>query len=200
MRVFVACLISLLSALPTAAGEGDLPPPAGRERLTSVVPADPGKAFDALFADLAAAEDATRAAGIEADIRARWMLSGSATADQLLAWTDAAAADGNVPLALDILDELTVRAPAFAEAYYRRATLNVTTGRLSAALADLRTVLRIEPRHFLALRELASLFERLGDRGRALEVLRRLKAVDRHFEGIDDAIKTLSEPAPGRDI
>ena len=48
-------------------------------------------------------------------------------------------------------------------------------GRLSQALGDFQTVLRIEPRHFLAMKDLAVLLEDLGQHERALEVLRRLR-------------------------
>ena len=64
--------------MPTLDG---LPPPvsSGRDRLTSVVPADRTAELDGLFTRLAAARDRKEAAGIEADIRNRWAESGSAT-------------------------------------------------------------------------------------------------------------------------
>lgn len=202
MRVFVPFTLLLLMAVgPAAAGDG-LPPPAssGRERLVTVVPADKAAELDSLFARLAAARDRTEAAGLESEIRRRWAASGSATADLLLSWTEKAVAAGDAAGALDILDELTVRQPAFAEAYYRRGTLHLLAGRVSQALGDFQTVLRIEPRHFLAMKELAVLLEDLDQHERALEVLRRLQKVDPQFDGLSEAIEAIVAGSHGRDI
>lgn len=202
MRVFVPFALLLMTAVgPGWAGDG-LPPPAssGRERLVSVVPADKAAELDGLFARLAAAKDRTEAAGVEAEIRQRWAASGSATDDLLLSWTAKSVAAGDAAGALDILDELTVRRPAFAEAYYRRGTLHLLAGRVSQALGDLQTVLRIEPRHFLAMKELAEVLESLDQHERALEVLRRLQVIDPQFEGLSEAIEAIVAGSHGRDI
>lgn len=201
MRVFVPFALLLTIAGPAAADSG-LPPPApiGRERLVSVVPTDKAAELDGLFARLAAANDRSEAAGIEAEIRRRWASSGSASADLMLSWTEKAVAAGDAAGALDILDELTVRQPAFAEAYYRRGTLHLLAGRLSPALGDFQTVLRIEPRHFLAMKDLAVLLEDLDQHERALEVLRRLQKVDPQFDGLAEAIEAIVAGSHGRDI
>ncbi len=166
----------------------------------TVVPTDKAAELDGLFTRLAAAKDRAEAAGLEAEIRQRWASSGSATSNLLLTWTAKSVAAGDAAGALDILDELTVRQPALAEAYYRRATLHLLAGRLSPALGDLQTVLRIEPRHFLAMKELAAVLEDLEQHERALEVLKRLQAVDPHFEGLDEAIEAIVAGSHGRDI
>lgn len=201
MRVFVPFALLLTIAGPAAADSG-LPPPApsGRERLVSVVPTDKAAELDGLFARLAAAKDRGEAAGIETEIRRRWATSGSATCDLMLSWTQKAVAAGDAAGALDILDELTVRQPSFAEAYYRRGTLHLLAGRLSPALGDFQTVLRIEPRHFLAMKDLAVLLEDLDQHERALEVLRRLQEVDPQFDGLSEAIEAIVAGSHGRDI
>lgn len=202
MRVFVPFALSLILSAGSVCAGGDLPLPAssGRERLVTVVPTDKAAELDGLFTRLAAAKDRAEAAGLEAEIRQRWASSGSATSNLLLTWTAKSVAAGDAAGALDILDELTVRQPALAEAYYRRATLHLLAGRLSPALGDLQTVLRIEPRHFLAMKELAAVLEDLEQHERALEVLKRLQAVDPHFEGLDEAIEAIVAGSHGRDI
>lgn len=202
MRVFVPFALLLMTAVGPVWADDGLPPPAssGRERLVSVVPADKAVEFNDLFARLAAAKDRNEAAGIEAEIRQRWATSGSATDDLLLSWTAKSVAADDAAGALDILDELTVRRPAFAEAYYRRGTLHLLAGRVSQALGDLQTVLRIEPRHFLAMKELAEVLEGLDQHERALEVLRRLQVVDPQFEGLNEAIEAIVAGSHGRDI
>lgn len=203
MRVLVALTLSVAFAGPLLAAEDPgLPPPSasGRERLSSLVPKAPAVELDGLFSRLAGARNRAEAAAIEAEITRRWAASGSATADLMLAWTAKAAAGGDAAKALDILDELTVREPGFAEAYYRRATLHLLAGRLSPALGDLRTVLRLEPRHFRAIRELAGLFVELDQPERALTLLRQLQVIDRHFDGLDEAIEEIVGNSHGRDI
>ena len=202
MRVFVPFALLLTIAVGPASADDGLPPPvsSGRDRLTSVVPADRTAELDGLFTRLAAARDRKEAAGIETDIRNRWAESGSATCDLMLSWTQKAVASGDAAGALDILDELTVRQPAFAEAYYRRGTLHLLAGRLSPALGDFQTVLRIEPRHFMAMKDLAVLLEDLDEHERALEVLRRLQTIDPHFDGLDEAIEAIVAGSHGRDI
>ncbi len=191
----------MITAGPATADAG-LPPPvaSGRERLVPAVPIDAAAELDRLFVRLAAARDRAEAGGIEADIRRRWTTSGSATGDLLLSWTEKAVAAGDAAGALDILDELTVRLPAFAEAYYRRATLHLLAGRLSPALGDFQTVLRIEPRHFLVMKDLAVVFENLDQHERALEMLRHLQAIDPNFDGLNEAIEAIVAGSHGRDI
>lgn len=202
MRVFVPLsFLLLIAAVPVWAYDG-LPPPtqSGRERLVTAVPADKAAELDGLFARLAAAKDRSEAAAIETEIRQRWASNASATANLLLSWTQNAVAAGDAAAALDILDELTVRQPAFAEAYYRRATLHILADRLSPALGDLQTVLRIEPRHFLAMKELAVVLENMDQHERALDVLRHLQAVDPQFDGLNEAIEAIVAGSHGRDI
>lgn len=202
MRVFVPFALLLALAVEPVNADANLPPPAasGRERLVPVVPSDSAAELNQLFARLAAARGRDEAAGLEADIRRRWATSGSATANLMLSWTEQAVAAGDAASALDILDELTVRQPAFAEAYYRRGTLHLLAGRLSQALGDFQTVLRIEPRHFLVMKDLAVVFENLGQHERALEMLRRLQAIDPNFDGLNEAIEAIVAGSHGRDI
>ena len=118
MRVFVPFALLLMTAAGPVWADDGLPPPAsgGRERLVSVVPADKAAEFNGLFARLAIAKDRSEAGSLEAQIRQRWASSGSATDDLLLLWSAKSVATGDAAGALDILDELTVRRPAFAEA------------------------------------------------------------------------------------
>ena len=204
MRVFVTSLaLSLLLSGPLhAADDQVLPPPSdsGRERLTSVVPVASTPEIGRLLDRLAAAGGSNEADGLETQIRALWAKSGSATADLMLGWTANAMAGGDAAKALDLLDEITVREPGFAEAYYRRATLNMLAERFSPALSDLQVVLRIEPRHFLAIKALADIFIEIDQPERALTLLRQLQIIDRNFSGLDEAIEAIVAGSHGRDI
>ena len=49
--------------------------------------------------------------------------SGSATADLLMSWASQAIEEKNYPLALDMLDQIVLVKPDFAEAWNKRATV-----------------------------------------------------------------------------
>jgi Flp pilus assembly protein TadD len=68
------------------------------------------------------------------------------------------------------------------------------------SLADIREVLRREPRHFGALAGLGLILQDIGDDKQALEVYRRALALYPRMERIPDLIKTLQEKVEGRDI
>jgi Tfp pilus assembly protein PilF len=69
-----------------------------------------------------------------------------------------------------------------------------------SSLADIREVLRREPRHFGALAGLGLIMQEVGDDKQALEVYRRALAVYPRLQRIPDVVKTLKEKVEGRDI
>jgi cytochrome c-type biogenesis protein CcmH/NrfG len=69
-----------------------------------------------------------------------------------------------------------------------------------SSLADIREVLKREPRHFGALMGLGMIMSEVGDDKQALEVYRRLLAVYPKMQRIPDMVKTLQEKVEGRDI
>jgi Flp pilus assembly protein TadD len=68
------------------------------------------------------------------------------------------------------------------------------------ALADIRQVLKREPRHFGALSGLGLILQDVGDDKQALEVYRRALNLYPRMERIPDLVKTLQEKVEGRDI
>ena len=68
------------------------------------------------------------------------------------------------------------------------------------ALADIREVLKREPRHFGALSGFGLILQDIGDDKQALEVYRRALAVYPRLQRIPDVVKTLQEKVEGRDI
>ncbi|PCJ84725.1 MAG: hypothetical protein COA52_17025, partial [Hyphomicrobiales bacterium] len=58
---------------------------------------------------------------------------------------------GDFATAFDYFDQLTVKAPDFAEGWNKRATVNYFIGALDASLADIAETLKREPHHFGAL-------------------------------------------------
>lgn len=109
---------------------------------------------DDLLARLAAAGSAAEAAETEARIWSIWREAPDAEAGALLGRAEEAIGRRDYPAALDALDALVLRSPGFAEAWRQRAAVHHLIGDQRAALADLRRVLALEPRHFGALSNL----------------------------------------------
>lgn len=68
------------------------------------------------------------------------------------------------------------------------------------ALADIREVLKREPRHFGALAGFGLIMQDIGDDKQALEVYRRVLTLYPRMERIPDLVKTLQSKVEGRDI
>ena len=68
------------------------------------------------------------------------------------------------------------------------------------ALADIRQVLKREPRHFGALAGFGLILQDIGDDKQALEVYRRALAPYPRMERIPDLVKSLQEKVEGRNI
>lgn len=154
-------------ALPPAL---NVAPPPNRPALAS-------QSIDQLFQSLQAAKSEDEAQPIDAMIQARFMQSGSPTADLLMERALLAVHGENVPLALDLLDSVIALKPDFAEAWNKRATLYFLTHDYGKAISDVEMVLRIEPRQYQALIGLAAMLNELGDKKHALAALRQVLAL-----------------------
>lgn len=154
---------------------------------------------DALFSELAEATP-EEAARIEGQIAGLWSKSGSPAMDLLLRRGEDALEAGDAAAALDHFHALVDHAPEFAEGYNGRATAYYLTGRLGPALADIQVALRLNPRHFGALRGLAIVLEQLERPAEALEVYRHVLALHPHAEGVSDAVDRLSIQLEGQSL
>ncbi len=103
-------------------------------------------------------------------------------------------------LAIKLLDGIVKIKPDYIEAWNRRATIYYTRKDYGRSLADIREVLKREPRHFGALMGLGLIMQDLGDDKQALEVYRRAIAIYPKLPRIPDLVKTLQEKVEGRDI
>lgn len=155
--------------------------------------------LDSLFAELAEAgpDDAGR---IETEIVNVWSRSGSAAIDLLLRRGEDALEEGDLAAAIDHFTALIDHDPSFAEGYNGRATSYYLTGRIGPAIDDLRTTLRLNPRHFGALRSLAILLEEMENPEAALEVYAEVLALNPHAEGVADAVTRLEIQLDGQTL
>jgi tetratricopeptide (TPR) repeat protein len=131
-RLLLVCALLVALAAPAAADQKDA-------RLPE------------LFAALAAAPTPELAQPVELRIWEIWFEHGDPVILKLMENAVLAMAVDDFATAERALDQVVVLAPDYAEGWNRRATLYFLTGRIDASLADIATVLTLEPRHFGAL-------------------------------------------------
>jgi len=153
--------------------------------------------LDQLFEDLSEATPDSMGR-IEGQIQAAWERSGSPAMDLLLRRGKDALENGDLEAALDHFGALVDHAPEFAEGYNGRATAFYLTGRVGPAIEDIRTVLRLNPRHFGALRGLAIILEDIGRPEDALEVYREVLEIHPLAEAVNEAVERLEIDLEGR--
>jgi tetratricopeptide (TPR) repeat protein len=199
--ILAAALTAALSAafaMPAAAEPGSwLEPPA---KLPFVPRGDRTHNLDFLFGALKAAPDETTAKAIEQRIWALWVVSHSDTANLLMLRVKTAVDGKDIDLAIKLLDGIVKIKPDYLEAWNRRATLYYMKHDYGHSIADIREVLKREPRHFGALSGLGLILQDIGDDKQALEVYRRALAVYPRLQRIPDIVKKLEEKVEGRDI
>ena len=156
--------------------------------------------IDFLFGALKAAPDEESAKAVEGRIWALWSVSGSDTVDLLMTRAKAAADGKDFNLAIRLLGSVIELRPNYVEAWNRRATVYFLKHDYSGALADIREVLALEPRHFGALSGLGVILEEVGDEKHALDAFRRAQEVYPWLNGVAEQVKTLKEKVEGRDI
>ncbi len=193
-----AAVVAAAFVIPAAAEPGSwLEPP---KKLPHVARGDRTHNLDFLFGALQVAPDDTTAKAIEERIWALWVVSRSDTANLLMTRVKAAIEAKDTDLAIKLLDAIVKIKPDYIEAWNRRATLYYMKKDYGHSLADIREVLKREPRHFGALSGLGLIMQDIGDDKKALEVYRRALAVHPRLQRIPDLVKTLQEKVEGRDI
>jgi len=197
-----------LSALLTAAMAASLAVPAtaqsGKRGEQAAKPPvsriDRTRNLDFLFGALKLAPDETTAKAIEERIWTVWTASRSDTANLLMMRVKTAIEAKDLDLAVTLLDGIVKIRPDYIEGWNRRATIFYMKKDYGRAIADIRQVLKREPRHFGALAGLGLILQDIGDDKQALEVYRRALEVYPRMERIPDVVKTLQEKIEGRDI
>ncbi len=193
-----AVFAASLATAPARAEPGSwIEPPA---KLPKVQRGDPTKNLDFLFEALKIAPDEATAKQIEERIWAQWIVSRSDTANLLMTRVKTAVEANNLDLAIKLLDGIVTIKPDYVEAWNRRATIYFMKRDFGKSIADIREVLKLEPRHFGALSGLGMMLQELGDDRRALDAFRRAIAVYPKLQRIPEVVKTLTEKVEGRDI
>lgn len=167
LALFLATIfLSLGNADAQEATERDTSPAISRE-----------EALDNLFAELSATRDAREAARLRQEIWDIWLHSGSPTVDLIMSRSVDAMEKNQLQHALDLLNDLVVLAPDFAEAWNKRATVLYSLGEQKRSLADIAQTLQREPRHFGALSGLAMILEDRREHAKAALVREKIRAL-----------------------
>lgn len=152
--------LGLLAAVPVAA----LTRPA-RAQAPAQAPKPPDKkaALDQMLAALKAAPDEEAAAMLEAHARAAWLEAGGPAVRLLLGRGQRELGESAPSEAFDSFDAALDLEPELPEAWRGRALARFRLGDTAGAVRDIQETLRREPRHFMALQDLARIAQARGD-------------------------------------
>jgi tetratricopeptide (TPR) repeat protein len=149
LLVALAAAAGVVAFISAAKVKADDPPPSVRQAQEAA--AARAKRLDGLFASLQSAKEEPDADLIVAEIWRTWLQSSQPELDRAMEEVITMMAFGQLDAAMATLDVLVARAPEWAEAWNKRATVLYMRGEFDRSLADIDRVLALEPRHFGAL-------------------------------------------------
>lgn len=156
--------------------------------------------LDDLFEELKSAHEDRQAVLVEREIWRIWISARDPALDRLMRQGVLALEQGRFEAALDVFDQLIEQAPAFAEAWNKRATVHYLVGDYQASVADIRKTLALEPRHFGALSGLGLIYDALGEPKAALRSFEAALEINPHQRGIRQRVQELREALRGSRI
>lgn len=158
----------------------------------------PEATLDRLFSDLRHQSREAAANRIARQIWSNWSDSGSDTINLLMEWASKAIREKKYPLAEDLLTQVTVLAPDYAEGWNRRATLYFVTNDYGRSLRDIERTLQLEPRHFGALSGLGVILTRSGSDRKALAAWYKVLEIYPANRNAQKAVLDLEDKLSGR--
>ena len=158
------------------------------------------KDIDGLFEQLKRTRNEKRADQISSRIWSHWRTSDSKSIDLLTNWARAASKRKQFGKALDLLDQVVVLRPDYAEGYNQRATLHYMMDNYSKSIVDIERTLALEPRHYGALSGLAAILERLQQKEKALDTWYRTLEIYPAMKSAQSAVIRLEEELAGSGI
>jgi tetratricopeptide (TPR) repeat protein len=153
--------------------------------------------LDPLFARLKDHPTAEGAQAIESEIREIWRKSGSDDVDHTMGIGERALAANDVDFALSVFDQVVNEAPAFAEAWNKRATGRFLAGDFTGSVSDIQHTLALEPRHFGALAGLGQIYLALHENGAALKAFEAALEIDPALASVRSIVKRLRPTVQG---
>ncbi len=205
---FIAVAVALLVALPTydSSSAQESPEQGFKRELEEGEKSAPEikkpikkTSLDQLFSRLKTEADSKKAKHIERAIWQRWTQSGSDTIDLLMKWSAKAMKEENWAAAFDLLDQVVVLAPHYAEGWNRRATLYFLRSQYGRSMHDIEQVLKLETRHFGAMAGLGSILQRLDNDKRALVIWKQVLEIYPANKNAQKSVEALEKKLSGQD-
>jgi tetratricopeptide (TPR) repeat protein len=171
--------------------------------LLAVVSAGPAAAdqnspgLEKLFQHLKNAGSKLEADIVESAIWALWIQHGDKDIDSAMTLGIAAMHAGDHQNALGFLTHVVKAAPHFAEGWNKRATAYYLVGDYDASVADIRSTLALEPRHFGALSGLGLIYDAIGRPETAVKVWQKALEIHPFMQGIRHRMQELSRQGRG---
>ena len=185
--------VLFLAVAPAAAESGG-----HHEALTPNAVAD--MTLDQLFQELQVYAGSDSGRLIESEITRRFNKSGSATADLLMTWAQDAVEMEDYALALDVLDQVVILEPDYAEGWNKRATVYFLMEDYGSSLNDVRRTLALQPRHFGALAGLGFILEKIDEEEGAIRAFRRAVELNPQMEAVKEKLERLERETAGDEI
>lgn len=152
--------------------------------------------LDALFRRLTTEVDDPAGFAIEDEIWETWIDHSDPDLAAMLNEAIAAIASNDYGRAETILDTLIARAPDYAEAWNKRATLEFLRRRDDASVAAIARTLELEPRHFGAITGFAQICLRNGDPGSARLAFEVALRINPRLVAVRIAVEELNRSQP----
>ncbi len=199
----LAIIIILITSSTHVIAQQNITPP-DEETTAPILPPEnnqavieSGKTLDRLFEQLKKDPKENSASATASMIWREWTASGSKSIDLLMGWSLTAMRSQDFAKAEDLLDQVIVLSPEFAEGWNRRATLYFNKLDYSRSLADIEKTLSLEPRHFGALSGLAVIMQRLDRNEDALKAWYRVLEIYPANKAAQTAVIDLEEELAG---
>jgi tetratricopeptide (TPR) repeat protein len=117
-----------------------------------------------------------------------------------MSWAEEAINDTDYSLALDLLDQIIVIKPDFAEAWNKRATVYFMIDDYGSSLSDIRQTLAIEPRHFGALSGLGMILSSMDRKEEAIRAFKRALEINPQLTKVKESLERLEKETAGESI
>ncbi len=166
----------------------------------SIEASKPLMVMEDLFTQLAKAKNELDAKGIAEQIERIWAKSGSDTADLLMSRVDIALQARQYNVALDIVDSVIALEPKWADAWNKRATILFLQNDFDGSMRDIRQVLALEPRHYMAIGGISLIYQGMDNKKLALKAARQALEIYPFMSGIKDYIDTNARAVEGNNL
>ena len=153
-----------------------------------------------LFVALAEAPGPAQALTVEAAIWQIWLDGRDSALNEIMARGIDAMNANRLHDAVERFTELILAAPAFAEAWNKRATVYYLMDRYQDSVRDIERTLALEPRHFGAISGMGLIFLELGDGEGALDAFEKVLEIHPHARGARFQVERLRERLQGKGI